>query len=239
MPENHPSASLGDVPGDCSRGNSGRGNSGGPASGDRDDPRDRTGQPRGWLGLVFAAVYLALALGYLGALALEATPPGFVAYVFTWDMFPGFATRSVRRVALGQTASGDYVVLHPSPWSQFREGVAHDLTRADLDRSGDGFQSLVETVRLRTLAQRRDDPLVRVLLCEQSWPVKYNFRDDHYTRFVGEPKPVEWLLGTPLPPVLAPPEGVPAASWRIVREYAVREALGPATRPEPTTGNAP
>jgi hypothetical protein len=231
MPANHPSAPRGDGPGDGDR----PGNVATP----REDHRNNARQPRAWLGLVFAVAYLALSLGYLGALVLEATPPGFVAYVFTWDMFPGFATRSVRRVALGQTASGDYVVLHPSPWSQFREGVGHDLTRVDLDRSGVGLQSLVETVRLRTLAQRRDNPIVRVLLCEQSWPVKFNFRDDHYTAWTGEPKPVEWLLGEPLPPVLAPPAGVPSATWRILREYPVQEPSEVDHTSEPSRGIAP
>jgi hypothetical protein len=177
--------------------------------------------------------YLSLSAWYLTALGLEATPPGFLAYLFTWDMFPGFDTRSVRRVALGRTASGEYVLLHPSPWSQFHEGVAGDLTRADLDRSGMGFQSLVETVRLKTVAQRRDDPLVRVLLCEQSWPVRFNLRDDPYSAWMGEPKPVELLLGAPLPPPLAPPAGVPSATWRILREYPVQETAKPPVPPAP------
>jgi hypothetical protein len=192
-------------------------------------------QLRFWCGLMGVGGYLALSVWYFAALSLEATPPGFRAYLFTWDMFPGFATRSVRRVALGRTASGEYVVLHPSPWSQFREGVAGDLTRADLDRSGAGFQSLVETVRLKTVAQRRDDPLVRVLLCEQSWPVRFNFRDDHYATWMGEPKPVELPFGAPLPELLAPPAGVPSANWRIVREYLVQEAA----ESHPTPQRAP
>lgn len=176
-----------------------------------------------WLAGVGVGGYLALSAWYFAALALEATPPGFLAYFFTWDMFPGFTTRSVRRVALGRTASGEYVLLHPSPWSQFQEGVSGDLTRADLDRSGMGFQSLVERVRLRTVAQRRGDPLVQVLLCEQSWPVKFNLSDNHYATWMGEPKPEEVSFGEPLPPALAPPAGVPSATWRIVREYRVQE----------------
>jgi hypothetical protein len=194
---------------------------------------------RVWCGLVGVVGYLGLSAGYFAALCVEATPPGFLAYLLTWDMFPGFASRSVRRVALGQTASGEYVLLHPSPWSQFHEGVRGDLTRADLDRAGMGFQAVVETVRLRTVAQRRDDPLVRVLLCEQSWPVKFNFRDDHYISWMGEPKPVELPFGVPLPEPLAPPAGVPAANWRIVREYPVREAAVPNPTPNPATGGAP
>jgi hypothetical protein len=231
MAANHQSCSVGDGLGDCDTAPEGET--------PLEDGRNNVSQPRGWLGLVFAAVYLTLSVGYLAALAMEATPPGFVAYLFTWDMFPGFATRSVRRVALGQTASGDYLLLHPSPWSQFREGVERDLTRADLDRSGVGFQSLVETVRLKTLSQRSDSPLVRVLLCEQSWPVKFNFRDEQYATWMGEPKPVEWLLGEPLPPDLAPPTGVPSATWRIIREYPVQEASGSIPTSAPPPGNPP
>lgn len=220
MPANHENFSAGE------------GGGAGPAE------RSAVSRLRLWCGLVGVVGYLALSAGYFAAHSLEATPSGFLAYLFTWDMFPGFTTRSVRRVALGQTASGGYVLLHPSPWSQFHEGVRGDLTRADLDRSGRGFQALVETVRLRTIAQRRDDPLVRVLLCEQSWPVKYNFRDDHYTTWMGEPKPVELPFGEPLPAPLAPPAGVPSAHWRIVREYRVQEALGASNTSQPGAGPA-
>lgn len=192
---------------------------------------------RSWCGLVGVVGYLALSAGYFAAHCVEATPAGFVAYLMTWDMFPGFSTRSVRRVALGQTASGGYLLLHPSPWSQFHEGVAGDLTRADLDRSGIGFQSLVEAVRLRTVDQRCDDPLVRVLLCEQSWPVKFNFRDDHYTTWMGESKPVELPFGGALPVQLAPPAGVPSATWRVVREYRVQEV--PESKPESNPAAGP
>lgn len=176
-----------------------------------------------WVGRVITIVTLGLSAWFLAAQIRDATPTGPLAYAFTWDMFPSFATQSVRRVALGQTAAGDYVVLHPSPWSQFREGVQGDLTRADLDRAGSGFQTLVEAVRRRTRSQRRDDPLVRVLLCEQAWPVKFNLRDDHYTSVLGDAKPIEMPFGEPLPALLAPPAGIPHATWRIVREYAVNE----------------
>jgi len=176
-----------------------------------------------WIGGCVAIVYLGLSAWFLWAQVRDATPAGPLAYAFTWDMFPSFATQSVRRVALGQTETGQYVVLHPSPWSQFREGVQADLTRADLDRSGGGFQALVESVRRRTRSQRTEDPVVRVLMCEQYWPVKFNLRDEHYIPLLGQGKPAELPFGEPLPAVLAPPPGIPHAAWRVVREYTVDE----------------
>lgn len=173
----------------------------------------------------FAAAYLLTSLGYLGMSFLGLSPTGPAAYCFTWDMFPHFQSESRRRVAIGRTRNGRYILLHPSDHQQFRQGVDADLTRADLERSGRCFQSIVESVRLRTRSQRRSDPLVAVLLFEQSWPVKYNLPDRDYMRWMGEPKPNDAGFSQAAEPSIAdPPAGIPRAAWRLRLEYSVDES---------------
>ncbi len=192
--------------------------------------------------LALAAVYVVVSLGWLGVNLLGTSPGGKFGYFFTWDMFPHFQTESVRRVAIGQTRAGAFVLLHPSDRQQFREGVAGDLTRVDLDRGGRYFRTIVERVRQETQSERRSDPLVRVLLFEQFWPAKFNLSDRDYERWMGSPKPFEGI-GPPattdrrLTPeneatgqasvvrsIADPPAGVPRATWRLRLEYTVDES---------------
>src|SRR5947207_382943 len=56
-----------------------------------------------------------------------------LSYFFKWDMFPSHNTRSLRRVAVGRTAAGKYLELHPSPFEQYRGGFHANLTRVELD----------------------------------------------------------------------------------------------------------
>ncbi|MCY2962245.1 MAG: hypothetical protein NT069_01100 [Planctomycetota bacterium] len=192
--------------------------------------------------LALAAVYVVVSLGWLGVNLLGISPGGKFAYCFTWDMFPHFQTESVRRVAIGQTRSGEFVLLHPSDRQQFREGVAGDLTRVDLDRGGWYFRTIVERVRQETQSERRSDPLVKIYLFEQFWPVKFNLSDRDYERWMGAPKPFE-RIGLPAMTdrrltleneatgpasvsrsIADPPSGVPRATWRLRLEYGVDES---------------
>lgn len=174
-----------------------------------------------------AVVWLLISAGLLLAQAggFDPLAPRWVRYAFTWDMYPHFASESLRRVAVGQTTSGRLLILHPHATQQFRRGVHGDLTRVDLDRGGGWFQAVVEQTRQSTLPQRQDDPLVRVWLCEQRWPVRFNLSDRDYERWWGSPKPGGDRLfpGRGEPTIASPPTGIPRAVWRVLAEYSVDE----------------
>ncbi|RPI89998.1 MAG: hypothetical protein EHM42_02070 [Planctomycetaceae bacterium] len=182
--------------------------------------------------LVCAVVYLFVSVAILSLHLLGLSPGGPLAYAFTWDMFPGFQSQSTRRVAIGQTRSGRWIVLHPSGRQQFREGLWGDMSRADLERAALYFRAIAEQVRLQTLGERVDDPLVRVILGEQYWPTKFNLSDRNYIRWMGEAKPPADIGHAGLAgDLLDPPAGVPHASWRVLDDYLVEEHPAEASLP--------
>ncbi len=134
------------------------------------------------------ALYLAALAGFLLQSALGDTGLFPASYFFTWDMFPSYYTESSRRAAVGRTASGRYLALHPSPFQQYRGGVHGDLTRVELERRGLFYPAAVE----QTLQRSRpvaNDPMQEVWLFEQYWPVKFNYPDDLYESWWGSRKP--------------------------------------------------
>lgn len=115
-----------------------------------------------------------------------------IAYFFTWDMFPGYGCYSQRRMAIGQTAGGEYVKLYPAFQQQFRRGVQRrpvlpagtddrdpgGYARADLDRSGLRFRQLVDHELRRVAPTLQADPVVRVYLLEVYWAKRLNLPED-------------------------------------------------------------
>jgi len=186
-----------------------------------------TNMGRNWLrgGIAGTWVCLSLATLLIQALDCGSLLPSPVRYAFTWDMYPHFATESRRRVAVGETRSGRVLVLHPSAGQQFREGVSGDLTRVDLDRGATWFTQVVEQARRASASGRSADPLVRVWLCEQRWPVRYNLSDANYLRWWGSQKPVAAPMfpGQGPPSIASPPVGIPRAVWRVLGTVEIAE----------------
>ena len=151
------------------------------------EPTAQGGRKRALASLAIAT-YLAALAGFL--LQSAVGDPGFfpVSYFFTWDMFPSYYTESSRRVAVGRTASGRYLELHPSPLQQYRGGVHGDLTRVELERRGVFYPAAVEQA-LNRGHQDANDPLQQVWLFEQYWPTKFNYPDDLYASWWGSRKP--------------------------------------------------
>ena len=104
-------------------------------------------------------------------------------------MFPNYQSWSSRRVALGKTAKGNYVELHPSSTQKYRGGTRGDLTRADLDRSGSGLKQFADQALSHASVSQSHDPVVHVWLQEEYWPEKFNLRDDLYEEVWGQAKP--------------------------------------------------
>ena len=155
-------------------------------------PAGSGGNLSGWIRRPLASlaivIYLMALAGFLLQSSLGDTGLFPASYFFTWDMFPSYYAESSRRVAVGRTASGRYVELHPSLFQQYRGGVHGDLTHVELERRGLFFPAAVE----RTLQRSRhdaDDPVQTVWLCEQYWPAKFNYPDDLYESWWGSRKP--------------------------------------------------
>src|SRR5262245_28566470 len=94
--------------------------------------------------LLLISAYLAATAWFLWKHMLGDSVSHPIAYFFTWDMFPGYYTESLKRFAIGETTSGARLLVHPSPWDQFRGGIRGDLTRIDLERAGLFYRSVVE-----------------------------------------------------------------------------------------------
>jgi len=166
-----------------------------------------------------ASIGVVIYLGALGGFLLQSVlgdaAPFPLSYFFTWDMFPSHNTRSLRRVAVGRTAAGKFVRLHPSAVQQYRGGVRGDLTHVDLDARGLAYRDSVEQIVRLAAAMRLADPVTHVYLFEKSWPSKYNYPGDLYEAWAGVPKPDR-------------------VAWRVVDEF---DAAGPGLQNDPPAGD--
>lgn len=136
--------------------------------------------------------YVGVSVIFLALHVLGDTRRYAVGYYFTWDMFPYFYCESTRTLAVGRTASGQFLELVPGPSERFRGGVQGDLNRADLDREGTFFRRLAERAARRVNERESFDPVVHVYLFENFWPAKFNLTDNLYQRWAAEEKPSVW-----------------------------------------------
>jgi hypothetical protein len=152
-----------------------------------------------WLAL---SIYLAALGGFLLQSVVGDTALFPLSYFFKWDMFPSYNTRGLRRVAIGKTAAGKYLQLHPGPFEQYRGGVHCDLTHVDLDARGLYYRTAVEQTLQRSGAGTSADRVAHVYLFEKLWPAKFNYPADLYEAWSGSPKPAR-------------------ATWRLIDEFDV------------------
>src|SRR5579872_454251 len=133
------------------------------------NPSDRDEAPRlrRIAAAVAAAVYLFALAGFFFESVLGDSRFMPLSYFFKWDMFPAHESESVRRVAVGRTASGRYLQVIPSPLQQFRGGAHGDLTRIELDRRGVFNRAVIEQTLRATAASRSDDAIEQVFVFEK------------------------------------------------------------------------
>jgi hypothetical protein len=141
-------------------------------------------------------VYLAAIVGFLLQSVVGDSRLFPLSYFFTWDMFPAHNTRSMHRVAIGKTASGNLLQLQPSPRDQYRAGMERDFTRIDLEGRGFFYRTAVEATVAAAAARDPADPVTHVYLFEKSRPAKFNYPGDLYEAWSGTPRPdrVAWRL---------------------------------------------
>jgi hypothetical protein len=136
--------------------------------------------------------YLLTTVYFFGRHVLGDSLSHRVAYFWTWDMFPGYTSTATRHVAIGETADGEFVQLYPSESQQFRWGIDGDMTRIDMLPSVEGeisaswFLAAVKSTLERTRTATDDDPITRIYLAEEYWPLRYNLSDDLYDDVYGE-----------------------------------------------------
>jgi hypothetical protein len=136
--------------------------------------------------------YLLTTVFFLGRHVLGDSASHRVAYFWTWDMFPGYTSTATRRVAIGETTGGQFVQLYPSAAQQFHWGVGGDMTRLDMlpsvegERAAAWFLAAVQETLERTTTTTTDDPIARIYLVEEYWPLRYNLSDDLYEDVYGE-----------------------------------------------------
>jgi hypothetical protein len=113
-------------------------------------------------------------------------------------MFPSYNSRSFRRIALGETASGRYLQLYPSPREQYHGGAHAALSRLDLDQRVFFYRTVVEQTLDEYRERENDDPIKHVYLLERYWPAKFNYPPGLYEAWSGTPRPDRaawWLVG--------------------------------------------
>ena len=179
--------------------------------------------------IVFIAAYLLLTAFYLGSHAVGDSLAHPFGYFWTWDMFPNYPTESIRRWAVGETASGAYVKLLPNSAHRFRWGVHNTATRFDIDRRLLFFRRATLDASARHNTADPKDPIPIGYLTYTYWPEKFNlpgelYRDFYRDEVTGK---VYWA---------SPPEtgDVPARFyWRVLEEAEV-EADGRVIAWEPS-----
>jgi hypothetical protein len=142
--------------------------------------------------LLFCAAYLLATAWFAVRHVLGDSLSHPAAYFFTWDMFPGYATETSRRMVVGHTRDGRFVKLLPDNLHRFRWGINDDVSRIDIDRNPRNLERAIE----RSLGEYNRDhaksPVKSVLVVEQYWPSRFNLPDDLYRETYGEPNPHRW-----------------------------------------------
>jgi hypothetical protein len=139
--------------------------------------------------LLFCAAYLLATAWFAIRHVLGDSLSHPAAYFFTWDMFPGYATESSRRMIVGYTRDDRFVKLLPDESHRFRWGINDEVSRFDVDRNDVNFKTAIARSVRDYNREHRRAPVDKVLFVVQYWPSRFNLPDDLYRRAYGEPNP--------------------------------------------------
>ena len=115
-------------------------------------------------------------VGYLGILmhgvvchALQFRVNAHPLMYFTvWDMFCGWSGWSFRNHIIAEGESGRYYRLTPTPWGEY-----HPYSNLGREHY-DSFRNYAFRIGHNTLKQTQHEPMVRMLLVEETWSKKFN-----------------------------------------------------------------
>jgi hypothetical protein len=139
------------------------------------------------MGLITA--YLGMGMLCLYSHLIGDTGRFALGYFWTWDMFPNYPSFSARRLAVGQTKSGQYVNVFPTANVRYRRGGQGDLTRFDLPRNDAALRNAVSDTLQANSPEDLADPVTYVFLIENYWPVRFNLPEDLYQSVYHGPNP--------------------------------------------------
>ncbi len=105
-----------------------------------------------------------------------------VMYYLVWDMFCGWSGYETRTHIVAEGESGDYYLLNPAPWGEFRPYGPAD--RPDYDNFAVHAMPLAEYVLSRT----EHEPMQRIYVIEENWSKRYNRPDYLWRREFEEEK---------------------------------------------------
>ncbi len=103
-------------------------------------------------------------------------------YYIVWDMYCGWSAFESRLHVIGEGESGDYYELLPGPWGDVYPHGSVGRRQYDMPANH------VVKMAAATLRHTRHEPIRQIIVVEEAWPKKYNFRDEVYLERYGEPK---------------------------------------------------
>ena len=146
-------------------------------------------------------VWIGAAVYFFGLHVLGDTGRHAFGYFWTWDMYPGYATVSSRRIVLAQTDGGQWLRLLPDRRQRFRlyaetgdhrdDGgipVPAGPSRFDLNPQLRWIELAVEQA-LDRRASGSDDRVSELYVVDRYWPVRFNLPDELHRRAYGQPNP--------------------------------------------------
>lgn len=136
-----------------------------------------------WLAKLTIGLYLTMTFLGIAAHAMNfgtGTHPAM--YYFVWDMFCGWSAHEIRYHLLAEGESGTYYDITEPPWHSFCP--YGDLPRTQYDTLGNCLYNMANN----TLKHTDHEPIVRIIMAEETWPKKYNLPDHLWNRRFDEPK---------------------------------------------------
>lgn len=105
-------------------------------------------------------------------------------YFVVWDMFCGWSAYSNRMHVIAEGESGTYYKVTPTPWGEY-----HPYGRLGRQHY-DAFGLFGGAIAANTLKHTRHEPILRVLVVEETWAKKYNIPDELWSRWYQRPKDI-------------------------------------------------
>jgi len=138
---------------------------------------------------LFCVGYLGVTGYFAGRHLLGDSLSHELAYFFTWDMFPGYATESSRRKVVGLTRDDRFVQVLPARWHRYRTGINGAVSRIDIDKQPENLTPTLQRLVSEYNRRHPEAPIEHAVIVEEYWPHRFNLPDDLYEDVYGEPNP--------------------------------------------------
>lgn len=138
---------------------------------------------RRWMATIVIVIYLSCVGHGVVCHMLQYRPNAHPLMYFTvWDMFCGWSGWSFRTHLIAEGESGQFYQLTPTPWGAFQP--YSDLGREHYD----AFHNHAWKIGTNCLRQTQHEPMVRMILVEETWSKKFNLPDPLWSQLHEEPR---------------------------------------------------